>query len=227
MKRKKWCKKDVKKIFGITKTFLIVQMYGLKQRRLEKDRLEWYKCHGQKPPNSICDDNIRRKPNTKADTQTYTKTTILNVYAPKQSDFRGPLSYWEGEGAGIEPDEFYQCIRSLRGTGIVSKEHIPVPKSTGRINDCFTPYENDLMTFDAFESARKELKRRTEHIANEMDRVYKEWTRPPDDKWFCLKDRQFSVEHSRFMELKRRKEAKFNQQQMEQQQKLYRKIGAS
>lgn len=178
-------------------------MYGLKLRRLEKDRLEWYKCHGQKPPNSGTD--RRRKPKTKADTQTYTTTTLLNIYAPQQTEMRGKLSYWEGEGAGVEPVEFLNAMRDLRGTNVISKEQYPIPK-TGRLNNCFTPYENDLMAFDAFETVRNELKHRTDHLASEMERVYQEWNRPPDERWFMMKDKQFSIEFSRFMELQRRKE---------------------
>ena len=181
-------------------------MYGLKQRRLEKDRLEWYKCHGQKPPN-LGQDPRRKKPKTMARAQTYTPTTVLNVYAPKQTEMNGDLSYWEGEGAGIEPIEFLNSIRTLRDTDIISHNYFPLQKQ-GRLNNCFTPYENDLMTFDAFESVRKELQRKTDHIASEMERVYKEWIRPPKENWFCLRDRQFSVEHSRFMEIQRRNSPK-------------------
>ncbi|OHT06346.1 hypothetical protein TRFO_05518 [Tritrichomonas foetus] len=76
---------------------------------------------------------------------------------------------------------------------------------TGRLNRCFTPYENDIMSFDAFEAVRKELKNRSEHIASEMKRVDDEWNRPPAKNWFLLKDERFTVEHCRFMELNRRR----------------------
>lgn len=176
-------------------------MYGLKQRRLEKDRLEWYKCHGQKPPSSGTD--RRRRPKTKADTQTYTTTTLLNVYAPNQPEIRGRLSYWEGEGAGIEPVEFFHSINSLRGINVVSREKYPIPK-TREPQTCFTPYQNDLVTFEAFEDIRKELKHKANHIASEMERVHAEWTREPDPDWIKMKGAQFSIEFSRFLELERR-----------------------
>ena len=54
----------------------------------------------------------------------------------------------------------------------------------------------------------KELKNRSEHIACEMQRVDDEWNRPPKKNWFMLKQKNFTVEHCRFMELNRRRARK-------------------
>ena len=173
-------------------------------RRLEKDKLEWYKSRGLKPPNAMRERQPRQK---KSDTATYTRTTVLNSYAPNAPEIRVPFSYWEGDGAGIEPVEFRQSICALRSTNVVSPYPLAMPK-TGRLNECFTPYENDIMSFDAFETARKELKHRSEHLAREMERVQEDWTRPPKEKWFCEKDETFTREHCKFMEIFRRNQRK-------------------
>lgn len=139
------------------------------------------------------------------------------------------LSLWEGPGAGIEPFEFQKSLSALREDKIMTpskkiqnnnkndKKHDKskscpcnsVPPAefppVDRLNRCFTPYENDLMSFDAFETMRKELKNRSEHIACEMQRVDDEWNRPPKKNWFMLKKKDFTVEHCRFMELNRRR----------------------
>jgi hypothetical protein len=169
---------------------------------LEKDKLDWYKCQGLKPPQ--IDGGPRKVHQTKADVQTYTKTTILDVFAPPRSEFTKPFSYWEVPGAGIEPVEFNTSVSALRSPRDVIS---PVPYKTpkrGRLNNCFSPYQNDLMSFNAFDTIRKELKHRSDHLAAEMKRVQEEWVRPPQEKWFALRDRQFSVKHSRFMEVMRR-----------------------
>ena len=138
------------------------------------------------------------------------------------------LSLWEGPGAGIEPFEFQKSLSTLREDKIMTSatksksncnneknqvnNKCTVPPAymppTNRLNRCFTPYENDLMSFDAFETMRKELKNRSEHIACEMQRVDDEWNRPPKKNWFMLKKKDFTVEHCRFMELNRRKALK-------------------
>lgn len=176
-------------------------MYGCYLRRLEKDKVDWYKSHGMKPPN--IETGRKELKGKKGDANTYTQTTVMNTYAPSIPEIRKPFSYWEGDGAGVEPMDFRESICALRSTNVVSPHHVHLPK-TGRLNDCFTPYENDIMSFDAFETVRKELKHKSEHLAQEIDRVNKEWNRPPKENWFCMKDRAFSIEHSRFMELKRR-----------------------
>jgi hypothetical protein len=180
-------------------------MRGLFKRRLEKDKMDWYKCHGMKPPDF---DSRRKKiPRTKADVQTYTETTVLDVFAPVTLSLNRPLSYWEGEGAGIEPTEFTTSVTALRSQPIVSRDPCAYPKP-GNLQECSTPYKNDLMTFDAFETIRRELKHRSDHLASEMERVHDEWTRPPKDNWFTLKDCSFSIEHCRYMEILRRKTAR-------------------
>lgn len=180
-------------------------MYGGWKRRMERTKHDWYCSKGQDPPNLGFTQPIKKK--KLIDTQTYTNTTVLDVFAPVTANANESLSYWEGDGAGIEPIEFRQSISSLRQSQVMSKCEIPKPKP-GRLNNCFTPYENDVMTFDAFETARKELKRRSDHLATEMKRVQEEWTRPPVDDWFCIKNHKFTKEHCRFMELKRRDDAK-------------------
>lgn len=177
-------------------------MYGLYLRRLEKDKLDWYKSHGIKPPNHVFE--TRPPPKTKADVQTYTTTTILDTYAPNAPPADEKLSYWEGKGAGIEPVEFRNSIVALRSTNVISKEPVSGPK-IGKTNNCFTPYENDVQSFNAFEITLKELKKQSEHLVKEMDRVEQEWNRPAKEYWFMCRGKEFSVEHSRFMELSRRK----------------------
>jgi hypothetical protein len=183
-------------------------MYGGYLRRLEQSKAAWYREMGQEPPNLGFSQPVRRP--VKIDTKTYTKTAILDVFAPPEPiPHDTSLSYWEVSGAGIEPVEFRESVRSLREDEVMSPVNVSQPP-IGRVNRCFTPYENDVMTFEAFETARKELKKRAEHIAAEMARVNYEWTREPQPNWFMLKDSRFTVEHCRHMELLRRQIAKEN-----------------
>ncbi|OHS98754.1 hypothetical protein TRFO_08769 [Tritrichomonas foetus] len=179
-------------------------MYGLKMNRLEKSREEWYRAHHQTPPNLGRKSQPSRKLNIHVDTHTYTKTSVFKPYSPPLPTDGVGLSYWEGKGAGIEPIEFSKTLQILRESTCMSPSHVR-PAPIGRINECFTPYQNDIMAFDAFETARKELKFRAEHIASEMRRVDDEWNRPPAANWFMLKDKSFTPEHSRFLEQSRRK----------------------
>jgi hypothetical protein len=177
-------------------------MRGGYLRQLEKFKGEWYRVNGQVPPNLGFSAPVRRT--KKIDTHTYTTTNILDQFAPSMDQIsRAKLSYWEGPGAGVEPDEFHNSARAMRRDEVMSPYVVPRPK-LGELNDCFTPYENDVMTFEVFETTRGELKERAEHIALEMDRVHQEWTRPPVENWFTLKGGQFTVEHCRFMEILRR-----------------------
>jgi hypothetical protein len=176
-------------------------MRGLFRRRLEKDKLDWYRCHGVKPPE--VDGSKKKIPERKADVQTYTETTVLDVFTPQMTSLDQPLSYWEVDGAGIEPNEFTTSIMALRSLNVVSREEQKFPRP-GKLTDCTTPYTNDVMTFDAFETIRNELKHRSDHLASEMQRVQNEWNRPPKENWFGLKDHNFSVEHCRYMEILRR-----------------------
>jgi hypothetical protein len=187
-------------------------MYGGFLRRLERSKTEWYRSTGQKPPELSFSAPLRKP--VHVDTNTYTTTTILDVFNCPEASERDPtLSYWEGSGAGIEPIEFRASVRSLREHEVMSPTKVAQPR-IGTVDDQkpFTPYENDLLTFEAFETARKELKKRAEHIAREMERVNDEWTRPPREDWFMLKDSRFTVEHCRYMELLRRKIAKEKQE---------------
>jgi hypothetical protein len=183
-------------------------MYGNFLRRLEKSKAEWYQTTGQKPPE--LDFASPPQKHFTVDTNTYTTTTILDVFNCQEASLRAPtLSYWEGTGAGIEPVEFRASVRSLREAEIMSGRRVPQP-AIGEVSSekKFTPYENDLLSFEAFETARKELKKRAEHIVREMERVEDEWNRPPAHNWFTLKDGRFTVEHCRHMELLRREAAK-------------------
>jgi hypothetical protein len=186
-------------------------MYGGYLRRLEKSKADWYRSTGQKPPDLSFSSPPRKQ--ITVDTNTYTTTTILDVFNCPEPCERDPsLSYWEGSGAGIEPIEFRASVRSLRENEIMSPTRVPQPRiGTVNTEKRFTPYENDLLTFDGFETARKELKKRAEHIVREMERVNDEWTRPPIENWFALKDSRFTVEHCRYMELLRRDIAKTKQ----------------
>lgn len=190
----------------------------LYQREVAK--ADWYRKHNQEPPNlGFVPKQIKRKM-IDVDTRTYTKTYKMNPYDPirsKKSDenensstkkikremINDKLSLWEGEGAGIEPIEFFNTLGVLREDKCLNPKYIKSPP-VGRLNNCFTPYENDIMSFDAFEAVRKELKNRSEHIANEMKRVEKEWNRPPKSDWFTYKDERFTFELCRFNELSRR-----------------------
>lgn len=174
---------------------------------------------------------------------------IQNPAQNKNSKKKLDLSLWEGSGAGIEPFEFQKSLSTLREDKIMTSAKIirnnnsnnknqdkskPVMRVSvppaevppvNRLNRCFTPYENDLMSFDAFETMRKELKNRSEHIACEMQRVDDEWNRPPKKNWFMLKKKDFTVEHCRFMELNRRKAMKEslrrNSEQNSRRQNIY------
>jgi hypothetical protein len=181
-------------------------MYGGYLRRLEQSKAAWYREMGQEPPNLGFSQPVRRA--VKIDTRTCTRTAILDVFAPPEPVPRDtPLSYWGSGGAGIDPAEFRESVRSLREDEVMSRANVPQPP-IGRVNRCFTPYENDVMTFEAFETARRELRKRSEHIALEMARVHSEWTKEPRANWFALKDSSFTLEHCRHMELLRRKIAK-------------------
>lgn len=160
------------------------------------------------------------------------KKEIQENSSSKNRQQKNDLSLWEGSGAGIEPFEFQKSLSTLREDKIMTSAkiiknnckngndkdslkfytHVSVPPAeyppVNRLNRCFTPYENDLMSFDAFETMRKELKNRSEHIACEMQRVDDEWNRPPKKNWFMLKKKDFTVEHCRFMELNRRRAMK-------------------
>ena len=174
-------------------------------RRAEKHRREWYAARGQNPP-TLNPPEIPRRRFTPV-TQTLTDTVVLENFAEKREPKCVDKSYWEGKGAGIEPIEFLASMNSLRSETVISREQLPMTEP-GKINRCFTPYENDIMSFEAFELARQELKRKSEHLANEIERVDREFNRDPCDKWYMLKTGQFTIEHCRFLEKMRRRAAR-------------------
>ncbi|EAY14358.1 hypothetical protein TVAG_026790 [Trichomonas vaginalis G3] len=174
-------------------------------RRAEKHRREWYESRGQKPPTLHPPETPRRR--FTPVTQTLTNTVVLEQFDNRREPEYIDKSYWEGEGAGIEPIEFLAEMNSLRSETVISRKQLPIP-STKKINRCFTPYENDIMSFNAFETARNELKRKSEHLANEIDRVNREFNRDPIDKWYMLKTKQFTIEHCRFLDKQRRRAAR-------------------
>lgn len=173
--------------------------------RAEKHRREWYAARGQNPPTLEPPMTPRRKriPNI----QTLTDTVVLKGYRPGVDYKELDMSYWEGKGAGIEPIEFLAGVNALKSDMVFSREKFP-PVMPGKINKCYTPYENDIMSFDAFETARKELKRRSDHLASEMERVSREFNRDPHPLWFTFRKGDFTIEHCRFLEKKRRRAAK-------------------
>ncbi|OHT13215.1 hypothetical protein TRFO_16786 [Tritrichomonas foetus] len=182
-------------------------MRALYLNQQEKYKKEWYRIHGQKPPNLGFEEEKPKK--YEPCTQTITETTIVDGYPAENACSPHDLfySYWETENAGMEPIEFRAAANTLRGDTIIGWKDVPQP-GHGEINDCFTPYENDIMSFGAFETFRAELKKRGQHLANEMKRVDDEFNRKPVKNWFCLKEKQFSIEHMRFNELKRRRAAR-------------------
>jgi len=180
-------------------------MRALFLRQKEKHRIEWYKSHGIKPPELSPPKTARRK--YIANTQTLTNTVVVEHFSKDFEPKSLEVSYWEGEGAGIEPLEFRESMNILRSDLVVSRKSLPVFKP-GELNQCFTPYENDLLTFNTFEATRRELKRRADQLAFEMDRVDQEFNRNPVDKWFCIKNKQFTTEHCRYLEKQRRRAAK-------------------
>ncbi|KAH0794483.1 hypothetical protein GPJ56_001508 [Histomonas meleagridis] len=181
-------------------------MYGGYLRRKEQSKNAWYKAHGQTPPR-LCKTPEEKRRKMKIDTQAFTKTKVLHVFDPPPPQMKDNLSYWEVDGAGIEPVEFRNSLISMRNLEVMSQKPIK-PPNVGKVSECSSPYQNDLMSFEAFETSRKELKHRAQHIVEEMTRVNNEWNRGPVENWFCLKDKKFTAEHCRFNELRKREIAK-------------------
>ena len=163
--------------------------------------------HNQKPPNLGFEEETQKKyiPTTNITTD----TTVVEGYPAENacSPYNLFYSYWETENAGIEPLEFRAAANTLRSDIILSNANVKQP-GHGEINDCYTPYENDIMSFGAFETFRAELKKRSEHLATEMRSVTEEFNRPPVKNWFCLKKKDFTREHVRFNEMNRRRAAR-------------------
>lgn len=166
-------------------------MRGQKINRLEKSRDEWYQSHHQSSPSS------RKKNNSLTlsinfDTHTYTKTDVFKPFCPYNNHQTGfnefennyyygndkYITYWGKGGVGVEPIDFSRTLSILREKTAMSPYKINLAP-IGKINDCFTPYQNDQMTYDALEAARNELRHRAEHIALEMRRVDDLWNTEP------------------------------------------------
>jgi hypothetical protein len=182
-------------------------MRALFLRQQEKFKKEWYRVHNQQPPDIEFEEP---PPVTKEfNTQTIRHTYIVDGFRPDPVGGGNlDMSYWETEDAGVEPIEFRESLNIERSDSVVSWTELPFPGS-GEINRCFTPYENDLMSYGTLETTRLELRRRGNHLVNEMERVDSAFRRPAKKNWFCLKGPDFSIEHIRFNELRRRKAAKW------------------
>jgi hypothetical protein len=185
----------------------VPSMRALFLRQQEKYKSEWYRVHNQKPPSVEFEDPP--PPKKEPYVQTITDTYIVDGFRPEPTaETHLDMSYWETDDAGPEPIEFRSSLNTARSDSVVSWTELPLPDS-GEINRCFTPYENDIMSYGVLETVRLELRRRGDHLANEMDRVDSEFRRPPKKNWFCLKNSRFSIEHIRFNELRRRRAARF------------------
>ncbi|KAH0792942.1 hypothetical protein GPJ56_003206 [Histomonas meleagridis] len=176
-------------------------MRALYQYQQEEYKKKWYKAHKENPP------NLRRKEKTtnSLNNLSFRKTEILEGFQAKNACDPKNLcySYWDTEIPGIEPLEFRASVNSLRSDSIISNKEISYP-GNGVLNNCFTPYENDIMSFGAFETTRLELKRKALHLSEEMKRVDEEFYRPPKENWFCLKGPEFTSEHIRHNKARRR-----------------------
>lgn len=168
---------------------------------------KWYESRGQTPPNlGRKEKTIRKK---EPCTMTITDTYVVDGFQPEVSgDDHLDMSYWETRDAGMEPLEFFAARNAMKSDSVVSWSEFPAV-GEGEINKCFTPYENDMMSYGAMEVMRLELKNRGRHLANEMKRVDDEFYRPPKQDWFCIKGPQFTIEHVRYNELRRRNAAKW------------------
>lgn len=180
-------------------------MYGLKKRRLEKDKLRWYKDHGQVPPSlTYHKSKSRKKP--QFDLDTYTDTVVLD-FEPSRQNEDPPMSYWDvpdlRRDGGMEPEDFSVSFNAMKETKIIPPNQLPMQKCH-KAKECYTPYQNDVASFEAFDSTLKELKRQQKQIALEMERVDNEWNRPPIHNWFAQKGKTFSKELHRAIQLERR-----------------------
>ena len=177
-------------------------MRALFLRQRDKYRQQWYDQRGITPPNLGKDRN--KGQNKARSTVSITDTYVVEGFQPTtQGDDHLELSYWETTDAGIEPLEFWTSRNMVKSDTVVGWTELPLPEA-GAINRCFTPYENDIMSYEAFEVTRKELKHRGEHLANEMKRVDETFHRGAKKNWFCLKGAEFTKEHVRHNEMMRR-----------------------
>lgn len=184
-------------------------MRALYQSQQERYKKEWYRIHKQTPPNLGQDEKKYKPKKYEPCTQTVTDTTVLAGFSETRTVPINELhySYWGTAESGPDPLDYNTAQNTLKSDLILSHNNLPQPLH-GQINDCFTPYENDLMAFGAFETIRAELEKRSNHLALEMKRVEDEFYRAPKKNWFCLKGSEFTPEHLRYNELQRRKAAK-------------------
>ena len=177
-------------------------MRALFLRQRDKYKKQWYEQRGQTPPDlgKSRAEAKEKERNTVSITDTY----VVEGFRPEtRGDDHLELSYWETTDAGIEPLEFWISRNNTKSDEVIGWTELPLPAS-GTINRCFTPYENDIMSYEAFEVTRRELKHRGEHLANEMKRVDDTFNRRAKKNWFCLKGPEFTLEHVRHNEMLRR-----------------------
>lgn len=178
-------------------------MRALYLNQQERYKRRWYKAKNQKPPNLGFDEEriVKKEPCTMTITDTY---IVDGFETPAAKSDYTDMSYWETRAPGMEPIDFASARNAMRSDSVVSWTSRPLTPQ-GPVNKCFTPYENDVMAYGAFEVTMDELRRRGNHLAEEMKRVDDEFNRPPKRNWFCMKGQQFSIEHTRYNELKRRR----------------------
>ena len=178
-------------------------MRAIYMNQNERYKKRWYAARGEEPPNLGYQKKEPKKSQPKSLTETVTTVLRSDEFEDNCEEDISNFTYWEGEGAGIEPIEFRE-IRNILQSDIVLSQTPHELIGPGELNDCFTPYENDQMSFHAFQLARKELEKRGDQLAEEVKRINDEFYRPPVKNWFCKKGAEFTKEHCRFLELKRR-----------------------
>ena len=137
-------------------------MYGLKQRRLEKDKIRWYRDHGQIPPSLTYRQSMKKKKDPQFDLETYTDTTVLDFDPTSIGYSDNPQSYWDlpeqRRDGGMEPEDYTVSYNAMRNPKVIPPNKLPFPK-VHKAKECYTPYQNDLASFEAFDSTLRELKR--------------------------------------------------------------------
>ena len=165
-------------------------MIRQKLNRLERSRNDQYNSYHQKTPN-MGKKSGKLTLSINFDSHTYTKTNVMKPFHPHNSripsnEFENnyyfgddkKISYWGKGVAGVEPIDFSRTLSILRENTALSPYDINLAP-IGRINDCWTPYQNDQMTYHVLEAARNELQHRAEHLAWEMKRVDDLWNTEP------------------------------------------------
>lgn len=189
------------------------KMRALYQNQQEKYKKEWYRIHKQTPPNLGCDEKAYKPKQYVPCTQTITDTTILEGFTKVKPRPLSQLeySYWVPDESGPEPVDYQTATNTLNSDEVIGWKEVKQP-GHGKIIEHsdmpMTPYQNDQMAHGMFETMRAELEKRAKYLAQEMKRVEDEFYRPPAKNWFTLKKSNFTKEHIRFNELKRRNAAK-------------------